>query len=425
MIMVVPTLLMGVLALYGLEGISTVSSFSDFFKKYKISFGLIGVVFAIVIGIYMTSDFKGEDDKRNLSQWEQMINTQVPQKDRATYISPANDLVNALATDRKALVEKDLTRSILFIIVVAVLLFLLIKKILNQTIFLIAIGIVSMVDLFQINLSYLNKDHFVDAVESENAFQLNPLDIALKRDTSHYRVLDVRSGIQNAFNGGAMIAYHHHTVGGYNPAKLSIYQDLIENQWYKFPNCEPTMNMLNTKYIISGNLATDTIPNPKALGNAWFIQNIAFENGANAVMKKLDSFNPATTAVIDTKDKSNDLSQLGTDSTGKITLIANNNDDILYKSNSNEKQFAVFSEIYYNLGWKAYVDGKETAIYQTNYVLRGIVIPAGAHEIKFEFKPTSINVSRRLSDIASFIIWISLFAGIVLYFKSRKTTTPA
>jgi uncharacterized membrane protein YfhO len=183
--------------------------------------------------------------------------------------------------------------------------------------------------------------------------------------------------------------------------------------------------MLNTKYIISGNLATDTIPNPKALGNAWFIQNIAFENGANAVMKKLDSFNPATTAVIDTKDKSNDLSQLGTDSTGKITLIANNNDDILYKSNSNEKQFAVFSEIYYNLGWKAYVDGKETAIYQTNYVLRGIVIPAGAHEIKFEFKPTSINVSRRLSDIASFIIWISLFAGIVLYFKSRKTTTPA
>ena len=114
----------------------------------------------------------------------------------------------------------------------------------------------------------------------------------MKKDTSTYRVLDIRGGIQNAFNGGALIAYHHKTVGGYNPAKLSIYQDLIENQWYKFPNCMPTINMLNTKYVISGNPATDTIPNREALGNAWFVKGVQYQKDAASVMKALDNFNP-------------------------------------------------------------------------------------------------------------------------------------
>jgi uncharacterized membrane protein YfhO len=105
-------------------------------------------------------------------------------------------------------------------------------------------------------------------------------------------------------------------------------------------------------------------------------------------------------------------------------LITNNNDDILYKSNSKEKQFAVFSEIYYNLGWKAYIDGKETTIYQSNYVLRGIVIPAGAHEIKFEFRPTSIENAKKASGIASIALWgLLLFAAIKGYQANKNKNT--
>lgn len=416
MIMVIPTLLIGVSALYGMDSISTATNLKDFIKQHKIGLGLIGLVFILVVGIYLKSDFKGEDDKRNLAQWEQMINQQVPQKDRAAYISPANDLVNALATDRKTLLEKDITRSIIFVLLLFALLLLASKKIINQTITLIAIGILSLVDLFQINIAYLNKDHFVEATESENVFQLSPTDIAIKKDKSQFRVLDMRNGIQNAFNGGALVAYHHHTVGGYNPAKLSIYQDLIENQWYKFPNCAPTMNMLNTKYIISGNIATDTIPNPNALGNVWFVQKLEFENGPNAIMKRLDNLDPAHIAIIDSKDKNNELTQLETDSNSQISLISNNNDDIVYKSSTTKKQFAVFSEIYYNLGWKAYIDGKESTIYQTNYVLRGLIIPAGQHEIKFEFRPTSIENAKLASGFASIVLWgLLIFAAFKAY----------
>ena len=246
----------------------------------------------------------------------------------------------------------------------------------------------------------------------EAAFNLTPLDIALKKDTSTYRVLDIRGGIQNAFNGGALIAYHHKTVGGYNPAKLSIYQDLIENQWYKFPNCMPTINMLNTKYVISGNPATDTIPNREALGNAWFVKGVQYQKDAASVMKALDTFNPKDTAIVEEKDKIADLSNLEVDTAASIQLVKNNNDDILYTANTSKKQLAVFSEIYYNLGWKAYIDNKETPIVKVNYVLRGLVVPAGKHEIKFEFRPSSIDISKKASGIASILLWgLIIFVG--------------
>jgi hypothetical protein len=225
-------------------------------------------------------------------------------------------------------------------------------------------------------------------------------------------VLDLRYGVQNSFNGGAMIAYHHRTVGGYNPAKLSLYQDLIENQWYKFPNCLPTLNMMNTKYIITGDIAKDTIPNQDALGNVWFVKGIQIEKDPASVMKRLDNFNPKDTAIVEKKDAISNFSQLGFDSTAQIALVKNDNDDILYTSNSNQDQFAVFSEVYYNLGWKAYIDNKETPIVKVNYVLRGLVVPAGKHEIKFEFRPSSIDISKKASGIASILLWgLIIFVG--------------
>jgi hypothetical protein len=416
MIMVIPTLLLGIMALYGMAEISTENSLKNILKKYKISFILSGIIILSVLSIYFTSDFKSEGEKNLIEQISKIPDA----NQRAAFETPARDLVNAIETDRKGMIEGDVIKFFIYVLLIFALLFLAIKKVINQTVLLVAFGILSMIDLFQVNLKYLKSESFIEADENENAFALSPIDIALKKDTTQYRVLDMRGGIMNAFNGGAIVAYTHKTVGGYHAAKLSIYQDLIENQWYKFPNCMPTMNMLNTKYIISGNIANDTIPNKDALGNVWFVKGIQFEKGPAEVMHRIDSFNPKDTAIIEQKDKIASLNNIEFDENASIALVNNKNDEINYTSNSTKKQLAVFSEIYYDLGWKAYIDNVETPIVKTNYVLRGLVVPAGNHAIRFEFKPTTIKNAIVASTFASILLWLCIATMIVMAFRNKQ-----
>ena len=416
MIMVIPTLLLGIMALYGMAEITTETSLKNITKKYKLSFILVGIILLSVLSIYFTSDFKSDGERNLIEQIAKIPDA----NQRAVFETPARDLVNAIATDRKGMIEGDVVKFFIYLLLIFALVFLAIKKVINQTILLIGFGVLSMIDLFQVNLKYLKSDSFIEATENENAFALSPIDIALKKDTTQYRVLDMRGGINNAFNGGAIVAYNHKTVGGYHAAKLSIYQDLIENQWYKFPNCMPTMNMLNTKYVISGNLENDTIPNKDALGNVWFVKGIQFEKGPAEVMQRLDNFNPKDTAIIEQKDKIESLNNLESDENAIIALVNNKNDEINYTSSSTKKQFAVFSEIYYNLGWKAYIDNVETPIVKTNYVLRGLVVPAGNHAIRFEFKPTTIKNSIIASTFASILLWLGIVAMIVMAYRNKQ-----
>jgi hypothetical protein len=416
MIMVIPTLLLGIMALYGMAEIATETSLKNITKKYKLSFILVGIILLSVLSIYFTSDFKSDGERNLIEQIAKIPDA----NQRAVFETPARDLVNAIATDRKGMIEGDVVKFFIYLLLIFALVFLAIKKVINQTILLIGFGILSMIDLFQVNLKYLKSDSFIEATENENAFALSPIDIALKKDTTQYRVLDMRGGINNAFNGGAIVAYNHKTVGGYHAAKLSIYQDLIENQWYKFPNCMPTMNMLNTKYVISGNLENDTIPNKDALGNVWFVKGIQFEKGPAEVMQRLDNFNPKDTAIIEQKDKIESLNNLESDENASIALVNNKNDEINYTSSSTKKQFAVFSEIYYNLGWKAYIDNVETPIVKTNYVLRGLVVPAGNHAIRFEFKPTTIKNSIIASTFASILLWLGIVTMIVMAYRNKQ-----
>ena len=415
MILVIPTLLLGILALYGLQAVTEVDNFKNLLKQYKNSFILLVVLFAGVILFYVNSDFKSEGDSNLLKQ---IALIQDPNQ-RAVFDGPAHELVNGLQQDRKTLIEGDITTALIYIGLIFILLFVYYKKIINQTIFIASIGVLAMVDLFQVNTKYLKSETYIEAAENENTFTESPIDIALKKDTSFYRVLDMRGGIQNAFNGGALVAYHHKTVGGYNPAKLSIYQDLIENQWYKFPNCLPVVNMMNTKYVITGNIATDTLSNPQALGNAWFVKGIEYKKGPAEVMSSLSSFNPKDTAIVEEKDKNSALTSISFDSTATIQLVNNKNDEVNYTSNSSQKQLAVFSEVYYKLGWKAYIDNVETPIYKANYVLRSIVVPAGKHDIRFEFKPTSVNAAQKASIFASALLWLVVLGGLFQWIQKN------
>ena len=410
MILVIPTLLIGVLAMYGINATLQANNFKSFIEAHKIGWITLGFILLAILGLYFTSDFKSESEKQLMSQ---IMQIQDPNQ-KAAFETPARDMVNAIAEDRKGFIESDLTRALIFIGIAFLLIFLYIKQTIQQTIFIIGIGLLTLVDLFQINVQYLKPSQFVETTENENVFALTALDNALLKDTSNYRIIDLRRGVQNAFNEGAIMAYHHKLVGGYNPAKLSIYQDLIENQWYQFPNCLPTLNMMNTKYIITGNMASDTIPNPDALGNAWFVKGIQYKKGPRAVMDHLSFFNPKDTAVIDEQDKLDVLSGLQVDSNAKIQLIDNQNDLIFYTAKTNAKQLAVFSEIYYRDGWKAYIDDQESPILKVNYVLRGLVIPAGDHKIKFEFKPASVTRAKQIAGVASILLWIALVAFIAM-----------
>jgi hypothetical protein len=416
MIIVVPTLLIGILAMYGLNATLKATNFKSFLQEHKIGWISLGLVIFAVIALYFNADFKSESEKQLMSQ---IMQIQDPNQ-KAAFETPARDLVNAIAEDRKGFIESDITRTFVFIGIAFLLIFLYIKRSIQETVFIIAIGILSLVDLFQINVQYLKPSQYVEAAENENAFALTALDNALLNDKSHYRIIDLRRGVQNSFNEGAILAYHHKLVGGYNPAKLSIYQDLIENQWYNFPNCLPTLNMMNTKYIITGNMASDTIPNPDALGNAWFVKGIEYKKGPRAVMDHLSFFNPKDTAVMDEQDKIEDLAGLQVDSNASIQLVENKNDEITYKAKTNAKQLAVFSEIYYKDGWKATIDDKEAPIVKVNYVLRGLVIPAGDHTIKFEFKPASITSARQIAGIASILLWLSLVTMIAFAVKNMN-----
>ena len=160
--------------------------------------------------------------------------------------------------------------------------------------------------------------------------------------------------------------------------------------------------------------------NPNALGAAWLVKSVEFKDGPAAIMKSISDFNPSETALLDQKDKTR-IGAIQYDSTASIQLLKNENDAATYQYKSSTNQFAVFSEVFYDAGWKAFIDGKETAILQTNYVLRGMEIPAGEHTIEFKFEPASYAIGSKAAVGSSIIIWLLLLGAIVTGFKKTKT----
>lgn len=417
MIMVIPTLLLGMMALLSAQEIAT--KFADnkesFLQKIKPALLITAGLFLVAFYFYATQDFKSTGEAELMKQVQQIPDP----NQRAAFEAPVASLVDGLAADRQAMFSSDLLKSLGLAALLFVAIFLYYKKFLSLHIFVIAIGFVALFDLFKVDLQYFNESNFSEAVEAEANFNPTPTDAAILKDTNYYRVLDLRGGINGAFNSGALNSYFHHSVGGYHPAKLSIYQDLIENQWYNFPNCMPTANMLNTKYFIQGDLSKDTIANPDALGNAWFVERVSLQPDAAAVMKAITSFDPGVLAVAEKQNWKLDTAY-AKDSLANIKLVRKQNDQMEYASNSSTKQLAVFSEIYYTFGWKAFIDDKETPIYKCNYVLRTIEIPAGAHKVIFKFEPTEVILANKLGLVAVSLVWLLAIGSIILYVKSKS-----
>ncbi len=421
MILVVPTLLLSMMSILTLDRIIKFENKELLFKKYKKGLLVVAGVFVVALLVYISSDFSGEGDKQLTQGLDRITDPQ----QKAAVTEPIRAFINGLKEDRKGLFMGDILRSLLFIAVALIATFLFIKKKLNALTTIIIIGVFAFIDVIVIDTKYLNAENYQEKTENEDQFNPTAADQQILRDTGYYRVLDVSQGIERAFNGGPLTSYFHRSIGGYHPAKLSIYQDLIEKQIYNFPNCLPVIDMLNTKYIIvADNGQLNVQVNPNALGAAWFVKNISYKKTSAEVMTALSSFNPKDTAVMEELQKQYNLNANPvTDSAASIKLLYNKNDIIEYQSNSSANEFAVFSEIYYDAGWVATIDGKETPIIRTNYVLRGIQVPAGNHRIKFEFKPASYYRGNTAAIGASVAIWLLLIGAAVGTFRKPKEKT--
>ncbi|PQJ12712.1 hypothetical protein CJD36_002910 [Flavipsychrobacter stenotrophus] len=415
MALVIPQFLFPLLGFWGVqEYISGKTSKEELLKALKIAAGITaGLCIVLGLGGSMFFSFTGVED--------------------AGYQA---ELVNLLKQDRASLAMSSSLKSAAFILAAAALLWALVTEKIKPVMMIGGLGLLIAIDMLPVSRDYLNESNYEDASEFDATFQPRPVDEQILKDKDpYYRVLDLS---RNTYND-AVQAYFHKCVGGYSPAKMEMYQDLIDRHMSKGYNGE-VLNMLNTKYIIVGGQksAPQVIPNPNACGNAWFVDEVKLVNTADEEINGLTApqlgdttivpgaFQPKKTAIIRNTFK-NDLGNgaIGKDSAAFVKLTKYGLDELSFASNNSKDGLAVFSDIYYAKGWKAYVDGKETPIVKADYVLRAIKIPAGPHKIEFQFKPDSFYKGKTVAMASSILILLLCVAAFIPVFKGSNKNEQA
>ncbi|RYZ23519.1 MAG: hypothetical protein EOO16_04630 [Chitinophagaceae bacterium] len=415
MALVIPQLLLPLLAVLTLDELSRheLPVLRPHIRRGLIGLGAL-VVFLLVMKFSL--DFTNDSEKQQLQQVASN-----PQQAEGL-----RQFFNAVKGDRAALFMGDIMRLIGFGIACAALVYLLLKRILKPAFVFGGFALLTLIDLLPIDSKFINSDSFVEQTENDAVFQPNAKDQEILADKSYFRVFNVAGDVFSE----AITSYHYNSIGGYHAVKLRVYQDLIENQLSKPQLNLPVLNMLNVKYLLQRDQdgATAMVQrNDSAIGPVWFVKNIAIVKDAHAEMAALDNFNPRDTAFVRDAYKGTVGGTTAFSGEGSIQLVKNDNDVITYQSNSPAAQFAVFSEIFYASGWKAFVDGKETPIARVNYVLRGLPLSAGAHKIEFRFEPAAYAKGRSVTSIFSILLGVLLLAGIFMEWRARhrESALPA
>ncbi len=360
-----------------------------------------------------------------------------------SFTSPADaslpsDISDALALDRKALLRGDAFRSLLFILFGAAVLWAGYLKKLNPILAVALLGGLILVDMWGIDKRYLNESHFVRKSDFSKQFAKRKVDEIILQDKDlNYRVLDLSV---NTFND-AHTSYHHKTIGGYSPAKLQRYQDLIDHyisqemsgiiedfntiaataksmeEVEKGLRYHPILSMLNTKYIVYNGEAAP-LNYPSALGNAWFVSEVVTAANADEEIALLGGIDPARSAIVNPEYEKSSVEALSHFATGEIELTHYAPNHLKYRYSADKDGLALFSEIYYPAGWRATVDGKESKIYRANYALRAMMLPEGSHEIEFHFAPASVTTGKNISVLCSGVLLLAL--ALLLGFESKR-----
>lgn len=338
----------------------------------------------------------------------------------------SSPILNALHSDRKAMFGAGLGHLLFFGLLTVAGIYLYVRKIGSPTVILGAFAVINTVDLLVVDSKYLNADMYqpADEVQASN-FTPSPAESQILQDKDpHYRVLNMSTG--DPFQD-AITSYYLRSVGGYNPAKLRIYQDVIESQFSGRGGLNMNvLNMLDTRYFIVAQQGQQAAPvvekNPQALGAAWFVKNIHFVDGQVAALNGISHFNPRDTAIVENKFQSV-VKQPQYDSTASIKLTGVDNDKMEYETQAQKPQFAVLSEVYYPAGWNAYIDGKKTEYANVNYVLRGINVPAGAHRLSFVFEPRSYRIGDNIVLISNILLLLTLVLSVFGFVRTNRELT--
>ncbi|MFM1932021.1 MAG: hypothetical protein RL226_1324 [Bacteroidota bacterium] len=391
-----------------------------------------------------------------------------------------NGYIDALVAVRENIFRADVMRSLLIVVVGLVVLFLLHKKKLPTAVGIGVLGLVVLADLYSVNRRYFDNEkvgreyaRWVKSIDRSFPFEASPADMAIFQEatitqpeiaskaknyattlsasldeggksekvvhaaqfaalnlSTNFRVLNIRNPFSDA-----RTSYFHKSLGGYHGAKLKRYQELIDfhlgPEIQRFMETANTLgpdvlrgmqfvNMLNARYLIL-DPSSQPLPNPYAFGNAWFVQDVEMVDNADAEMETLFTTDLRTTAVVDKRFEGVIETIVVPDSTAEIVLSAYTPNALTYTTRSQKDQVAVFSEIYYEDGWQAYLDGEPVPHARANYVLRAMNIPAGEHKIEFLYQSEVYATGERTAMIASSLLAVFLlFAGFMTVRKARQ-----
>ena len=367
------------------------------------------------------------------AQEAQMLQNAVNQQ-----MIPANELSGILANlgeMRAELVSSDALRSFIIIGIGCSLLWLYASGKLRSSLTIAGITILCLADMWGVNKRYLNDAQFVPhSIRTETFTKTNTDELILQDTSLDYRVLNFATSTFDDNN----TSYWHKSVGGYHPAKLRRYQEMIEHHIspemqaaYKAiataggemdsvdANKFRVLNMLNTKYFIfPAGQQRQTVPilNPHAYGKAWFVNKVQYVNNANEEIDALDSIIPTETAVVDArfKDVLKGTTESYKDSLSSIRLTSYAPNRLTYETNNAQDGIAVFSEIYYPDGWHVTIDGQPAELARADYILRTMYVPAGQHTIEMRFDPTSLHVTEGIAYGALALLVIGIIVAVLI-----------
>ena len=390
-----------------------------------VSFGLtagVALLFALMPGFFF-HDF--------ISSSERVALGQIPDEYRHALMANLTEM-------RQAVMTADCWRSFWIVTVGVVMLLLYRINKLKAAYMIAGVGVLCLVDMWQVNKRYLNDGMFVEKSVREAPQPMSHTDQLILKDKGlDYRVLNLAT---NTFNENET-SYYHKSIGGYHAAKLRRYQEMIEA--YINPQMSrimkavadsdgdmtrvngdslfPVLNMLNTKYIIVPLQGGQTVPllNPYAYGNAWFVDRLTFADNANQEIERIGQIDLRHEAVADKRFADVLGEAVAQDKNSVAKLLAYEPNQLTYEVSSDKGGVLVFSEVYYP-GWTATIDGQPAELGRVNYILRALRVPAGKHQVKLAFFPKSVDTTETIAYVAYVVLLLIIVGGLYDTWRRKK-----
>jgi hypothetical protein len=340
-------------------------------------------------------------------------------------------LLDAVRSDRQHLLRADAFRSFVFISLAAAALWAWLSQKLKKEYLVGLLALLILSDLWFVDKRFLNNDNFSTKRESQNTYNPTPADQEILKDKDlSFRILPLQNPWQDS-----RASFFHKNLGGYHAAKLRRIQEMIDHHFdpeiqrmidglnkQQSPDSVfgslTTLNMMNTRYFIY-DLNGQPLRNSAAWGNAWFSHQVQVVSNADEEIKALEQIKSKDKVVVDKRFASAVEGKVfNSDASAKVELTEYKPNHLKYNFVAGSDQLTVFSEVFYQDGWKAYVDGKETPHFRVNYILRAMVVPAGNHTIEFKFHPASYYSGERVS-LAGSLLLLLVVAGFI-FFRYKK-----